>query len=64
MGKVIYGGQILPGHPLWRDGWSVTMRNSTTPPKKQPGEGQGQKQEPSSTNISGLPQEAPEGPKK
>jgi hypothetical protein len=64
MARVIYGGQILPGHPLWEDGWSVTIRSSTTPPKKPLGEQQGLRQETSLTNISGLPQEAPEDQEK
>jgi hypothetical protein len=64
MAKVIYGGQILRGHPLWEGGWSVTIGSSTTPPKKPLGEQQGLKQETSLPNISGLPEEAPEDQKK
>lgn len=55
MVEVISRGPIRPGHPLWTDGWSITIGGSMSRPKSEPGKPKGQEAEPSGKTAGQNP---------
>ena len=54
MVNAISRGQIRKGHPLWTDGWSITVGNSMSQPKTEPGKEPAQKPQPSEKSTETL----------